>query len=174
MVSFRAFAGSTHYQLIVTFACIRWKLSRGANYPHRSSHRPTKIFFFSTVRHRCWRHLPRSVREGVRALRQEHVVPIAGTLKNVKEHLLSYERFVRSPAKSFFKELFLRDTRLARNFKKMTEWSGILKGLKNQECKRGANAQRPPIAYVPVIDEVHDALNANLKEPHTKKIKLVT
>ena len=30
----------------------------------------------------------------------------------------------------------------------------------------------PPIDYVPVIDEVQDALNANSKEPGTKKIKL--
>ena len=30
----------------------------------------------------------------------------------------------------------------------------------------------PPIAYVPVIDEVQDVLNMNSKEPRTKNIKL--
>ena len=48
----------------------------------------------------------------------------------------------------------------------------MIKGLKNQECKQGANAQRPPIAYVPVIDEVQDALNAKSTESRTEKIKL--
>ena len=50
--------------------------------------------------------------------------------------------------------------------------SGVLKGLKNQECERGGNAQCPPIAYVPIIDKVQDALSANSKEPCTEKIKL--
>ena len=54
----------------------------------------------------------------------------------------------------------------------MSEQNGVIKGLKNQECEQGANAQRPPIAYVPVIDEVQDALNAKSTELHTEKINL--
>jgi hypothetical protein len=54
----------------------------------------------------------------------------------------------------------------------MTERSGVLKGLKDQECERGSRAKRPPIPYVPVVDEVQDALNANSKEARTQKIKL--
>ena len=79
---------------------------------------------------------------------------------------------MQTPPKSFFKELFLGDTILARNFKKMSEQNGVLVGLKNQECKRGANAQCPPIAYVPVIDKVQDTLNAKSTEFRNKKIKL--
>ena len=78
---------------------------------------------------------------------------------------------MQTPPKSFFRELFLGDIILARNFKKMSERNGVLKGLKNQDCEWGANAQRPPITYVPVIDEVQDALNAKATEPCTKKIK---
>lgn len=54
----------------------------------------------------------------------------------------------------------------------MTERSGVLKGLKDQECERGSRTKRPPIPYVPVVDEVQDALNANSKEARTQKIKL--
>jgi hypothetical protein len=112
------------------------------------------------------------VTQGVRALRKERIITIADNTKNTKEYVSRHERFVRTPTKSFFKELFLGDTVLARNLKKMSEQNGVIKGLKNQECGRGANAQRPPIAYVPVIDEVQDALNAKSTESRTKKIKL--
>ena len=56
--------------------------------------------------------------QGVRALRQERVITIADTTKNTKEYVLRYEQFVRTPSKSFFKELFLGDTVLARNLRK--------------------------------------------------------
>ena len=110
--------------------------------------------------------------KGVRALRKKRIITIAESTKNTKEYVSRHERFVRTPAKSFFKELFLGDTVLARNLKKMSERNGVIKGLKNQECERGANAQRPPIAYVPVIDEVQDALNAKSTESRTETIKL--
>ena len=69
--------------------------------------------------------------QGVRALRQERISTIADPTKNNKEYVLRYERFVRTPSKKFFKELFLGDTVLAHNFKKMTERNGVIKGLKN-------------------------------------------
>jgi len=67
------------------------------------------------------------------------------------EHLSDYKRFKEKPSKSFFKEL--------------------VKGLCDQECEHGNIAKRPPISYVPVTDEVQDALNINHKE-HLQKIKL--
>jgi len=97
---------------------------------------------------------------------------IASIPKNTKEYVSRHERFVRSPPKSFFKSLFLGDTPLARNFKKMGERNGVLKGLKDQECERGNRSKRPPIPYVPVVDEVQDTLNANSKESRTETIKL--
>ena len=53
----------------------------------------------------------------------------------------------------------------------MTDRNGVVKGLRDQECERGNVAKRPPIPYVPVIDEVQDALNINHKE-RLQKIKL--
>ena len=84
---------------------------------------------------------------------------IARISENTKEYVSCYERFVQSPPKSFFKSLFIGDTPLARNFKKMGERNGVLKGLKDQECERGNCSKRPPNPYVPVIDKVQDTLN---------------
>ena len=53
----------------------------------------------------------------------------------------------------------------------MTERNGVVKGLRDQECERGNVAKRPLIPYVPVTDEVQDALNINHKE-RLQKIKL--
>jgi hypothetical protein len=46
----------------------------------------------------------------------------------------------------------------------------VLKGLKNQECNKGKWKERPPIPYVPVVDEVQEAI-AKGKE-YSYKIKL--
>ena len=54
----------------------------------------------------------------------------------------------------------------------MTEHNRVLKGLKDQECKCSNWTNRPPIPYVPVVDEIQDAVNANNNEPRTQKIKL--
>jgi hypothetical protein len=106
-----------------------------------------------------------------------------GTLRNMsvyhhdiirrpKEYLLPYKTFVQSPPKSFFKKLFLGDSQLGYKFQKMTKRNGVLKGLKDQECKRGNRTNWPPIPYVPVVDEIQDAVNANSNKPCTRKIKL--
>ncbi len=54
----------------------------------------------------------------------------------------------------------------------MTKSNGVLKGLKDQECERGNRTNRPPIPYVPVVDEIQDAVNANSNKPRMQKIKL--
>ena len=53
----------------------------------------------------------------------------------------------------------------------MTDRNGVIKGLRDQECERGTVTRRPPIPYVPVNDEVQDALNINHKE-RLQKFKL--
>ena len=53
----------------------------------------------------------------------------------------------------------------------MTDRNGVIKGLRDQECEKGTVARRPPIPYVPVNDEVQDALNINHKE-RLQKFKL--
>ena len=83
---------------------------------------------------------------------------------------MPYERFLGSPPKSFFKELFL-GTAIGYRYKKMTNRNGVIKGLRDQECERGTVTRRPPIPYVPVNDEVQDALNINHKE-RLQKFKL--
>ncbi len=85
---------------------------------------------------------------------------------------MPYEKFVQSPLKSFFKKLFLGDSQLGYKFQKMTERNGVLKGLKDQECVRGNHTNWPPIPYVPVVDKIQDAVNANSNQPCMQKIKL--
>ncbi len=46
----------------------------------------------------------------------------------------------------------------------------VPKGLKNQECEKGNQKKHPPIPYVPIVDEVQDAV-AKGKE-YSYKIKL--
>jgi len=86
------------------------------------------------------------------------------------EYQSSYERFLAKPAKSFFKELFLGSAKIAYRLKVMSERNGVLKGLKDQECEKGNLAKRPPIAYVPVVDEVQDTLNSNLPGKRYEKL----
>ncbi len=96
-----------------------------------------------------------------------------GIIRRPKEYLLPYEKFVRSLPKSFFKKLFLGNSQLGYKFQKMTERNGVLKGLKDQECECGNRTNRPPIPYVPVVDEIQDAVNANSNKPRGQKIKLL-
>ncbi len=54
----------------------------------------------------------------------------------------------------------------------MTKQNGVLRGLKDQECERGNRTNWPPIPYIPVVDEIQDAVNTNSNKPRTQKIKL--
>ena len=78
-----------------------------------------------------------------------------------------------SPAKSTFKELFLGNKTLAHKFKVMSD-RGINKdkSLKDHECEKGNRSKRPPIPYVPVVDEVQEKLAENNSEGRTFKISL--
>lgn len=87
-------------------------------------------------------------------------------------HISPYERFVGSPAKSAFKELFLGNKTLAHKFKVMSDRGVNNKSLKDQECERGNRSKRPPIPYVPVVDEVQEKLAENNSEGRTFKISL--
>ena len=47
----------------------------------------------------------------------------------------------------------------------MSNSKAVPDGLKDQECKKGSRAKRPPILYVPVVNPVQDhffSLYANL------------
>jgi hypothetical protein len=52
----------------------------------------------------------------------------------------------------------------------MSEQSRVIKGLKDQECEKGAISRRPPIAYVPVTDKVQEQLNSNLSGKRMEKL----
>jgi hypothetical protein len=80
-----------------------------------------------------------------------------------------YQKFVEGPAKSFFKSLFL-GTKLGQALRIMSMSKTVPKGLKSQECEKGNQKKRPPIPYVPVVNEVQEAV-AKGKE-YTYKIKL--
>ncbi len=54
----------------------------------------------------------------------------------------------------------------------MSEAKSIPKGLRDQEVKRGTVKKRPPVPYVPVVDEVQDAVNKAKGKEGTYTIKL--
>ena len=103
---------------------------------------------------------------------QREIAEIPSPRNPEEPHVSSYERFVLSPPKSFFKKLFVGSTKLGYRLKTMSERNGVVKGLKDQECEKGTNPKRPPIAYVPVIDEVQEKLNLERSEGSTYTIKL--
>ena len=82
---------------------------------------------------------------------------------------MPYQKFVVSPPKSFFKSLFL-GTNLGRDLQRMSASKAVPKGLKNQKCKKGNHKKQPPIPYVPVVDEVQEAVNKG--KEYSYKIKL--
>ncbi len=68
--------------------------------------------------------------------------------------------------------MFLGNSKLSNHLKVMSEQSRVFKGLKDQECEKGAISRRPLIAYVPVTDEVHEQLNSNLSGKRTEKLTM--
>jgi len=55
----------------------------------------------------------------------------------------------------------------------MSEAKSVPKGLKDQEVEKGSVKKRPPIPYVPVVDEVQDAVNLTKGKTATYTIKLL-
>jgi hypothetical protein len=82
-----------------------------------------------------------------------------------------YQKFLEGPPKSFFKPFFL-GTKLGQALQVMSTSKAVPEGLKNQECEKGNKKKRPPIPYVPVVDEVQEAVSKG--KDFSYKIKLPT
>ncbi len=82
---------------------------------------------------------------------------------------MPYQKFLEGPPKSFFKSFFL-GTKLEQALQVMSTSKAVPKGLKNQECKKGNRKKHPPIPYVPVVDEVQEAISKG--KEFSYKIKL--
>jgi hypothetical protein len=52
----------------------------------------------------------------------------------------------------------------------MSVSKAVLEGLKNQECEKGNRKKRPPIPYIPIVEEVQEAVNKG--KEYSYKIKL--
>ena len=87
------------------------------------------------------------------------------------KHVTPYTRFVLSSSFSSFKKLIV-STPLRHQLKTMSEAKAVPKGLKDQEVERGSVKKRPPVPYVPVVDEVQDAVNKTKGKESTYTIKL--
>jgi hypothetical protein len=68
-----------------------------------------------------------------------------------------YQKFLEGPFKSLFKSFFL-GTKLGQALQVMSTSKAVPEGLKSQECKKRNRKKLPPIPYVPVVDEVHEAV----------------
>ncbi len=80
-----------------------------------------------------------------------------------------YQKFVEGPSKNFFKSMLL-GTKLGQALRIMSTSRAVPEGLKNHECKKGNRKKPPPIPYVPLVDEVQEAI-AKGKE-YSNKVKL--
>ncbi len=80
-----------------------------------------------------------------------------------------YQKFLEGPSKSFFKSFFL-GTKLGQALQVMSTTKAVPEGLKNQECKKGNRKKCPPIPYVPMVDEVQEAVSKG--KDFSYKIKL--
>ena len=63
----------------------------------------------------------------------------------------------RRPLQELFQVFFL-GTKLGQALQVMSTSKAVPEGLKNQECEKGSRKKRPPIPYVPVSDEVQEAV----------------
>ena len=54
----------------------------------------------------------------------------------------------------------------------MSKAKSVPKGVKDQEVEQGSMKKHPPIPYVPVVDEVQDAVNKTKGKESTYTIKL--
>ena len=61
----------------------------------------------------------------------------------LQSYVSVYERFVGSPVKSAFKELFLGNKKLAHLSQVMSDRGYNNKALKDQECKKGTRSKHP-------------------------------
>ncbi len=61
-------------------------------------------------------------------------------------------------------------TSLGRAQQKMSTSKAVPEGLKNQEYEKGNRKKRPPIPYVPTVDEVQEAVNKG--KEYSYKMKL--
>ncbi len=52
----------------------------------------------------------------------------------------------------------------------MSTSKAVLEGLKNQECEKGNSKKQPPIPYIPIVDEVQEAVKKG--KEYSYKIKL--
>ena len=66
---------------------------------------------------------------------------------------MPYQKFLEGPSKNFFKSFF-HGTKLGQALQVMSTSKAVPEGLKNQECEKGNRNKRPPIPYVPMVDEV--------------------
>jgi hypothetical protein len=82
---------------------------------------------------------------------------------------MPYQKFLERPPRSFFKSLIL-GTNLGRALPIMSASKAVPNGLKNQECEKGNRKKQPPIPYVPMVDEVQEAVNKG--KEYSYKIKL--
>jgi hypothetical protein len=71
---------------------------------------------------------------------------------------MPYQKFLEGPSKSFFKPFSL-GTKLGQALQVMSMSKAVPKGLKNQMCKKENRKKCPPIPYVPVVDEVQEAVS---------------
>ena len=83
----------------------------------------------------------------------------------------------RRPIQVFFRSFFL-GTKLGQALQFMSTSKAVPKGLKNQECEKGNRKKCPPIPYVPVVDEVQEAVlkgkdfSYNIKLPNKTKFSV--
>jgi hypothetical protein len=68
---------------------------------------------------------------------------------------MPYQKLLEGPSKSFFKFFFL-GTKLGQTLQVMSTSKAVPEGLKNQECEKRNRKKRPPILYMPVVDEVQE------------------
>ncbi len=79
-------------------------------------------------------------------------------LRYLSSSTLVYQKFLEGPSRSFFKSFFL-GTKLEQALQVMSTSKAVPEGLKNQECEKGSRKKRPHIPYVPVLDEVQEAVS---------------
>ncbi len=98
-----------------------------------------------------------------------NIIPPSKSYMEYISHLTLRAIFTLA-SKTFFNQLFPGSAKIRYCLKIMSKRNRVLKGLKDQECEKGNLAKRPPIAYVPVVEEVQEQLNSNLPGMRYEKL----
>jgi hypothetical protein len=111
--------------------------------------------------------LRRSTQEDIRCCRTQNSAQCVSTFQRTYKSMCSmacersrFQRFISDPPPSSFKEIILSIPRLLQGLRAMSLAKAVSNGIKDKECKRFTQQERPPAPCMPEKDPVQETVSA--------------